>query len=236
MKKIITSVITILGLAVFAVPALAATTATLTPSANVVSVGQTFTVRIAVNPQGSANYAEKVEIKYPAGILEVRGFTFDTAWMAMNQPGYDLTDNVNGVLVKTAGYPAGFTSAVTFGTITFYAKTAGTATISVGANSTAFDSSTQTPLTGAGVTVTVGATTPVTAIVPVQTTPVPVVAETSPVASPAAAVPDTSGSSTDLTAAVGDETSGGSAMFYTLFAILVLAVIGGGLYMVQRGK
>lgn len=226
MKKILTSIMTIAGIALFAVPAMAATTANITPATVSVAAGQTFTVSIAVNPNGSANYAEKIEIKYPANTLEVRGFTLAPSWTALNQPGYDVTDNANGVLVKTAGYASGFTSTTVFGTVTFYAKTAGTASITFGSGSTAFEAGVQTALVGTGSTVTIG--TPVV---------VPVVAVTpgTPKATPAAisATSTDTATTSDLTAALGDTAEGKTGLYITL-GIIALIVIGGVAYFATK--
>ena len=124
------------------------------------------------------NYAEKLEVDYPASDLAVTSFTLGNSWMALTQPGYDSTDNINGVLTKTAGYPSGFSGATTFGTITFYAKKAGTGTIKIGNSSLAFESSSQSAITGNGTAFTVSAVT----VAPTQTTEqVTPVVETTPV-------------------------------------------------------
>src|SRR3989344_7692792 len=115
MKKItITIATTILGILFFASPVVAATTASISPNDINVTLGQKFSITISVNPQGTANYAEKLEINYPADILEVKSFTLGSNWIAMAQSGYDSIDNTNGVLIKTAGYPGGLTSLTHF--------------------------------------------------------------------------------------------------------------------------
>src|SRR4051812_16821823 len=104
MKKIISTLIFSLALGLFALPALAsaATTAAFAPATADVSAGRTFNIAISVNPQGTANFAEKVEVDFPADLLEVTSFSFASNWMAMAQPGFDSTDNANGILIKTA--------------------------------------------------------------------------------------------------------------------------------------
>ncbi|MES3031251.1 MAG: cohesin domain-containing protein [Patescibacteria group bacterium] len=222
MKKILTSIITLSAITLFALPVSAATNVVFTPATASITAGQTFTMTVAINPNGASNYAEKVEIKYPAGMLEVRNFTLNSAWTALNQPGYDLIDNANGVLIKSAGYPAGFTSTATFGTITFYAKTAGTASVSVGSNSIAFDANSQSTLVGTPATVTIGAY--VAPATPIVQTPSPVVSTAT----------NTSATTSDITAAVGDTDSKGSATLYTSLAIIAVLVIGGIAYFVTK--
>lgn len=162
MKNIFKILLVILGAVVLASPALAVTIVSLSPASINVGSGQNFNVSITVNPQGVSNYVEKVELKYPADILEVKSFTLGNAWMALTQPGYDLIDNTNGVLLKSAGYPSGFSSATTFGTVSFYAKKAGNGKITVGNNSLAFEVNSQSSLSGSPVlfTITVPTVTP----------------------------------------------------------------------------
>lgn len=224
MKNIITTIIAVAGLTLFAVPAMAATTATFSPSTVAVSAGKTFTVSISVNPNGKDNYAEKVEVKYPADMLEVRGFTFAPAWTALNQPGYDVTDNANGTLVKTAGYPSGFTGSTVFGTVTFYAKTSGTASISIGSNSLAFDAGSQSSITGTPATVTISTAAPVVVTPAVK----PVL-----VASTSGTSTDATATSSDLSAAAGDATNGHTGLYITL-GIIALVIIGGVVYFVTK--
>jgi hypothetical protein len=152
MKKItLTSIAAlVLGTMLFAVPALAATTASLTPVSVKVAAGQQFNVVIAVNPNGTDNYAEQLQINYPANLLQVSAFNLGSGWMALSQSGYDSVDNVNGVLTKTAGYPSGITAMTPFGTITFTAEKSGSGTITIGGGSQAFEKSGQTAITGTG--------------------------------------------------------------------------------------
>ena len=175
MKKIlITILLTALGIAVLAMPALAATTVSFSPaSVNVVS-GKSFNVVVAVNPQGASNYTEKIELDYPADLLQVKSFSLGSNWMALSQPGYDLIDNTNGVLIKTAGYPGGLSSSATFGTVSFYAKKAGSGTIKLGSGSLALDANNQNVLSGApqvAFTVTAPASVPAAPSEPAAGTP-----------------------------------------------------------------
>ncbi|MCH7552011.1 FeoB-associated Cys-rich membrane protein, partial [Patescibacteria group bacterium] len=94
------------------------------------------------------NYTVKTELRYPADLLEVKLFTFTNSWMPIAQPGYDLIDNTNGTLIKTAGYPGGVSSTVTFGTVSFLAKKSGNGTITLNKNSFALDANNQHVLSG----------------------------------------------------------------------------------------
>jgi len=109
--------------------------------------GQTYGVSIYVNPELDSIYTVKAEIKYPADLLEVRSFSLASGWMALNQPGYDEINNNSGVLIKTGGYTGGLKSNALFGTITLYAKSSGSASVSVGSNSQVLDDNSKNVLT-----------------------------------------------------------------------------------------
>jgi len=139
MKKIFTITLAVLGIMVLATPVLAATTILLTPASIEITEEENFTLMVAVNPQGIKNYTVKVGLEYPADLLEVKSFTFGSDWMALSQAGYDLVDNTNGVLVKTAGFPGGISEPVTFGIVSFSAKKTGEGIIKIGGDSIVLD-------------------------------------------------------------------------------------------------
>ena len=168
---------------VLAAPALAATSVSFAPVNVSARQGQTFTLTIGVNPQGVKNYTVKTELRYPADLLEVKSFTFANGWMPLSQPGDDLTDNTNGVFIKTAGYPGGISSPITFGTVSFLAKKSGNGTIALNSNSFALDANNQNVLAGATVQTAVAISAPPA---PVQTTPMAPVSKPKPVLSPTA--------------------------------------------------
>lgn len=145
--------ISIIGALMFASPLFAATTVSLSPATINVTPGQKFNVVVTVNPSGTNNYAEKIELNYPKDVLEVNSFTFANTWIPLTQSGYDI--NTDGVLIKTAGYPAGISGSTVFGTVAFTAKKAGAGTIKIGASSLAFEASAQTAITSAGASFTI---------------------------------------------------------------------------------
>lgn len=180
-KYLLTILLGAFGAMAIAAPALAATSVSFAPISASVRQGQTFTLTIGVNPQGVKNYTAKTELHYPADLLEVKSFTFAPSWMPLAQPGYDLTDNTNGVFIKTAGYPGGVSSAVTFGTVSFLAKKSGNGTIAINSgNSLALDANNQNVLASALVQTTVAISAPA----PVQTTPKTPTTQTTPVVEP----------------------------------------------------
>ncbi len=115
-----------------------AATVSVSTSGNYV-VGHTYSINVLVDPQQSTVYSAKVVVNFPADILRVRGFSFESGWMPLSQTGYDSIDNTNGILIKTGGLPAGLSSSKVLGTITFYAVKSGTGNISVGSESQLLD-------------------------------------------------------------------------------------------------
>ena len=125
-----------------------ASTAILSPADISTNIGQVFNVVVSIDPQGMTDYAEKIQIDYPVNLLEESSFSLGANWMAISQPGYDLTDNNNGTIIKTAGYPGGISSPTIFGIITFHAKNSGNGIIKINGNSTAFDVGNQKTISG----------------------------------------------------------------------------------------
>ena len=218
-------------------PAFAASVIVLTPNTVNTAPEKIFTITVAVDSQGTKNYAEKIELTYPADILEVKSFSLANGWMALTQSGYDLIDNINGVIIKSAGLPSGLSSQTTFGTITFSAKKAGSGTIKIGGNSLAFEASTQNSLSGAGTFVTITSPTalpvtePVAAVTPVKsTTKSPVV--TVPSISPKATEPVIKATSSNEVASVTSSGFNWNWLWLLVIAVLFLP----GIYYSLRGN
>lgn len=249
-KTLLTIILGAFGAMAIAAPALAATSVSFTPVSVSVRQGQTFTLTIGVNPQGAKNYTAKTELHYPADLLEVKSFTFANGWMPLSQSGYDLTDNTNGVFIKTAGYPGGVSSAVTFGTVSFLAKKSGNGTIALNSNSFALDANNQNVLAGASVQTAVAISAPA----PVQTTPKTPTTQTTPVVepteegaisgeeAPVAQEPTTAPqpiASQSMLAAVGSIVTLGtdSVIVGLLVAVVILALVGYAIYaVIQRTR
>ena len=247
-KTILTIALVTLGALVLVMPTLAATTVSFSPASINIKPGKNFNVSIVVNPQNTNNYAEKVEMKYPADMLQVNSFTMAGTWMALTQPGYDLVDNTNGVLIKSAGYPGGFSSATTFGTVSFYAKKAGSGTITIGNNSLAFEINSQSALSGTPASFTI--TAPAVIVPKPSTTknPVAVPSKNKPPTTNVAPVkqPDeqpiaqiVAPANTSLTAAIGGllTLGTGSVLVGVLAVIIIFAIVVYLIYaLVQRKK
>lgn len=122
---------------VLAVPiTVSAATFSFAPSAGSFDEGETFNVAVYVNPGAREQISTaKLVSAFPAGIVSVESFTQTAGWMPLVQDGYDLIDNTNGKIIKTGGFPSGLSVSKQFGTLTFRAKTAGTATVSVSGDS-----------------------------------------------------------------------------------------------------
>ncbi len=117
------------------------------PSSVSVRPGQLVTAQIFVDPQGTA-YTSKVVLSFTPEVLSYSSFTQASGWLPLSQSGYDSVDNSNSSLIKTAGYPGGLSSSKIFGTVTFIANKAGTASISVSDSTQILDSSNQNTFTG----------------------------------------------------------------------------------------
>ncbi len=242
-KNILTITLAALGALILVMPTLAATTVSFSPASVSVKPGQNFNVSVVVNPQGTSNYVEKVVLNYPADLLQVNSFTLGSTWMALTQPGYDLTDNTNGVLIKSAGYPNGFSSATTFGTVSFYAKKAGSGTITIGSNSLAFEVNSQSALSGSPVSITIKAlavtapkpTTPApTQVAPAPQPITPTQPAAQPVPQPTAQTPQPS-----LIAAIGGILTLGTGNVWLgiIVGFIILAIIIYAIYsLVQKKK
>lgn len=137
---------------VFACFAIAASAIAATVSFSLASIsakeGQNFNAGIFVDPQGVKAYTVKLEIKYLADALEVESFSFGTGWTPLIQPGYDLIDNKNGTLIKTAGYSGGLNSKASFGTIIFKSKKNGHTIVQITTNSLALGADMKNAMNG----------------------------------------------------------------------------------------
>ena len=114
----------------------AASAATLTAvSLNALSgsfqAGQTYAVRIVLDPHGATDYTARLEVSYPNNLLSVASFVQAPNWISISPPGDDSIDNGTGLLIKTAGYPGGMSAPEDFGTITFVSKGTGSGTVSL---------------------------------------------------------------------------------------------------------
>ena len=176
--------------------------------------------------------------------------------MPLAQTGYDLTDNANGVLIKTAGYQGGVSSAITFGTVSFLAKKSGNGTITLNSgNSLALDANNQNVIAGASVqtavVISAPASTPTTPKTPTTpTTPAEepieegaVLGEEAPVAptpQPTTEQPVAreAATQTSFLAAVGSVLTLGTDSVWVgiLIGIIILAIVIYAIYLLTQRK
>jgi len=163
-----------------------ASTLSFSPSNINIIKGRTVDVTVTVDPQGTAAYTSSATVNFPANLISVSSFEFAPGWMPLAQTGYDLTDNPNGIVIKTAGYPGGLSNTAVLGTIHFLAKASGNGVIKTTSNSFVYDINSQNTLTGAP-QINLAVSNPVVpSTAPKVTTPVqePVATEPAPVLEP----------------------------------------------------
>ena len=221
---------------VLAATASAMTTVSLSPVSVSVEEGQTFNFAVSVNSQVVKSYMVKLEIKFPADILEVESSNFGNNWVQLSQPGYDLTDNTNGVLIKTAGYPGGLSSQADFETIVFKAKKSGASVIQITGNSLALNADNLNVITGLPMGISVAITqvispTPETQTQP-KTTVKPITEEKpeQPVARTATQNPLVANIGGFLTLGTG------SVWLGILVGLIILAIIVYAIYLLRKRK
>lgn len=127
----------------------------LTTAVNKVSVGQMVNVNLEVEPEGSgAVYTVSANLVYDPAKLEFVSATFGPEWLELNQKELFVTDTINGLIIRTAGYPNGFLGKAGFVNYKFRAKSPGDTRVLV-ASGKAYDennsdvgiSNTELPLT-----------------------------------------------------------------------------------------
>lgn len=129
---------------------LSAFAATLSFSPEMVSVqaGQTFSVAVVANPGSATAYSVKAATSFDPSFLQATGFAYAASWVPLAQPGYDAMNNLTGSVIKSGGYPGGFSSPVPLGRITFKALKSGKTTITVSSSSMILDASSKNQFTG----------------------------------------------------------------------------------------
>jgi hypothetical protein len=147
-----------------------ASTLVVSPATIIVHQGESFSVKVGVNPGGISQYTVKMSMLFLPTRLKLSTWQPQDQWTVLRQPGYDLFNNEAGILVRTGGYPEGFATPVTFGVATFVATKEGTAHIEISPDTFIYDGASANTYTGANsVTVTIlppfHATTPV--VIPV---------------------------------------------------------------------
>lgn len=113
--------------------------ASLNTATNKVNVGQIVNVNLEVEPEGSgAVYTVSANLVYDPTKLEFISATFGPEWLELNQKELFVTDTINGLIIRTAGYPNGFLGTAKFVNYKFRAKNPGDTRVLV-ASGKAFD-------------------------------------------------------------------------------------------------
>jgi len=229
----------------------------LTSSQTSVTTGQTVTVQVIATPGSSAIYTASAHLSFTPGVLQVTNFTFATNWMPVTQSSYNSTDNTGGALVKTGGYPGGFTAPTALGTITFTAVAPGTATVSATNASVLLDQNNTNEVSGTqgSLSITVTAPKPATTPTTASTTKKTTVATTQSSNTNTAAVNSSSSTNdnvftSDQTAAVAAPevaatnnsasnqaaAAGLAGVAWYWWLVLVLIILGGGYWYWARRR
>ena len=209
-----------------------AATLTLSPATATVTAGQSVNLAVVIDPQGSNVVTAKAVLAYPTDLLSPQTFSFAPTWIPLSQTGYDQMSG--GMVIKTGGYPGGFTTTKTLGTLTVRALKAGTITITSSGSILYDGNSSKLPLTTGSAVITSNASAPAPApasapkpvakttskVVATTTatttvsTPVEVAVAPAPAVTPAPA----------LTDAVGD-IGGSSSLIWIIVIILLIAAV-----------
>lgn len=136
------------GIALFA-PRASAATLDFAPARFTVVEGQEIQAVVNVVPgAGERAYTAQIDLSYPHDLFSFRGIKYGNGWVPVIRPGYDEASQGEQTLVKTAGYPNGFTGPKVFGVITFVAKRSGTGSVDFGPSSFVLDAQNDSILFG----------------------------------------------------------------------------------------
>lgn len=161
--------------------------------------GKTFSLSIYANPTSVASYTAGVNIKFPADLVSIQSFSYSGPWIPITASGYDTIDNASGTLIKTAGYPNGFTSEVLVGTALLKVKKAGTITLTTDRTSYILDIDSNDTLKTYG-SLSIASNTPI-----VKTTPAPSTSTPPTTTKPVVKKPTTTSPTTPIVTQVAPE-------------------------------
>ncbi len=140
-----------------AAPVWAVTNFEVTPLNVKVKEGETFTLNVKILPHGEKNYTVRFGLEFPPELLNAKSWFYLGSWIPVRKTGYDVLNNEQGLFVRTAGLPGGFSDTMPFGIVTFTAKKSGVATISMKSDSVVLDAEGKNVSTVAGpIAVTIG--------------------------------------------------------------------------------
>ncbi|HAE36386.1 MAG: hypothetical protein UR85_C0001G0019 [Candidatus Nomurabacteria bacterium GW2011_GWF2_35_66] len=118
----------------------AITTVTLDPESIEAKLKEDFSVKVYTDSSnGKKTCTLKVGLRFSPEQLKAGKWEFADGWLPIVQPGYDLIDNKNGSIIKTAGFPGCWTGKRLLGTITFSPKESSLGKIEVSNKTFALD-------------------------------------------------------------------------------------------------
>lgn len=131
-KGIFSIIFVFLAIFAFRGTADASTTVSFDSSEIKTNLNGDFSVKVYVNSLGSSrDYTVRTALRFSGEQLDIKSWELANNWMPLLAEGYDLIDNEEGLFVKTAGYPGGWSGKVLLGTITFNSKQSSIAKIEV---------------------------------------------------------------------------------------------------------
>lgn len=128
LKKIIKRILPIIIASHFLVSSLQAEGLGTELAANIaeLEVGQVVTVNLNVEPEANSPvFTVSANLVYDPGKLEFVSSTMYEEWLEIKQKENYITDTINGLLVRTGGFPSGILGTTKFVTYKFKAKEAG---------------------------------------------------------------------------------------------------------------
>lgn len=188
------------ALVFIALPVSAATIIFAPPEIAVVAGAQILVV-ISADAGDEKIVTMKAVLSYPADLLEPVSFSFSSNLIQLSQPGYDQMKD--GMVIKTGGFPGGFTGVREFGTLILRAKSVGVGTVSVSSESLLLNTQSANRLTDAGAfAVTIAAPAPAVPLIE-KTQEAKLVPEVGAVGTTSAEGASSSATTSEQSAAVG---------------------------------
>lgn len=128
-----------LGVVTQTVSAAADPSVVLTPERWVISTQDEFSVNIMVDPGDHDIRTVKIELDYPAALIEFVDFELADQWYSVVQAGFDRHDRQTGHILKSGGFPGGIDHEILFGKVTFRGDVPGVGLIQVGGGTALLD-------------------------------------------------------------------------------------------------
>lgn len=99
------------------------------PTSQSVTAGQTFSVQVILNANGTPVVDAQFQMSYPQSELQPVAFSFAPGWIQTFDVGTDVLSG--GIIIQAGGYPTVLTGSKAMGTLTFTALHTGEATLAL---------------------------------------------------------------------------------------------------------